>query len=71
MINTVSLLLLLQGGIFMTEREISVAEAARRLNVALAYVYALLWAGKLKAKKVNGKWRVSADAVEARLKLRG
>lgn len=55
----------------MAEREISVAEAARKLGVALSYVYGLLWAGKLKARKVNRQWRISAGAVAARLKWRG
>lgn len=55
----------------MAEREISVAEAARRLGVGLTYVYSLLWAGKLEAHKVYRQWRISAEAVEARLKSRG
>jgi excisionase family DNA binding protein len=55
----------------MAEQEVSVAEAARRLGVALSYVYSLLWAGKLKGRKVNRQWRVLAGAVEARLKARG
>ena len=55
----------------MFEREISVAEAARRLGVALTYVYSLLWAGKLQGRKAGKRWRIRAEAVEARLKLRG
>jgi excisionase family DNA binding protein len=55
----------------MTEKEISVAEAARRLGITLSYAYSLLWAGKLKARKVNRQWRISADAVTSRLKTRG
>jgi excisionase family DNA binding protein len=54
----------------MPEQEICVSEAARRLGVALTYVYSLLWAGKLKARKVNRQWRISADAVESRRKAR-
>ncbi len=54
----------------MSEQEISVAESARRLGVALTYVYSLLWAGKLEARKVKNQWRVSADAVAARLEAR-
>jgi excisionase family DNA binding protein len=54
----------------MPEQEISVSEAARRLGVALTYVYSLLWAGKLEARKVNRQWRISTDAVEARLAKR-
>jgi excisionase family DNA binding protein len=55
----------------MADREISVAEAARKLGMALTYVYSLVWTGKLRARKVNRQWRVSAEAVEARLKARG
>ena len=55
----------------MEDCEISVAEAARKLGMALTYVYSLVWAGRLKARKVNRQWRVSADAVELRLKARG
>jgi excisionase family DNA binding protein len=55
----------------MAEREISISEAARRLGTALTYVYSLVWAGKLAARKVNRQWRISADAVEARRKERG
>jgi excisionase family DNA binding protein len=68
---TVSVLLLLTRRIFMPEKEISVAEAARRMGVALTYVYSLVWAGKLKAHKVDGKWQVSAAAVKARLQVGG
>ena len=55
----------------MADREITVAEAARRLNVTLHHLYSLLWAGRLNARKDKGQWRVSADAVEARKKERG
>ena len=55
----------------MAEREISVAEPARRLGITLSYTYALLWAGKLKARKINRQWRISADAITSRLKARG
>jgi len=54
----------------MADQDISAAEAARMLGVALSYVYSLVWAGKLKARKVKRQWKVSADAVAARLKLR-
>jgi len=55
----------------MADHEISVAEAARRLRVDLNYVYSLLWAGKLKACKIGGQWRISTEAIDARLKQRG
>jgi len=50
--------------------EMSAREAARRLGVGLDYLYSLLWTGKLDARKVNGQWRISAGAVEARMKRR-
>jgi excisionase family DNA binding protein len=55
----------------MEKQEISVAEAARRLGVALTYVYSLLWSGKLKARKVNGQWQIPSEAIQSRLKARG
>jgi excisionase family DNA binding protein len=54
----------------MTQSKISVAEAARRLGVALTYVYSLVWAGKLPGQKVNGRWKISEIAVENRLKAK-
>ena len=54
----------------MADREITVAEAARKLGVTITYLYSLLWAGKLKARKVNRQWRISSDSLEARVKQR-
>jgi excisionase family DNA binding protein len=48
-----------------------VREAAKSLGVSIKFVYDLVWAGKLEAEKVGKTWRISADAVEARLKARG
>jgi excisionase family DNA binding protein len=50
------------------EKEISILEAARRLNVMPDHTYALVWANRLKARKVNRRWRVDAESVAARLK---
>lgn len=47
--------------------EISAIEAARKLGVGLDYVYALVWVGKLSARKVDGRWLVDSDSVAARL----
>lgn len=52
------------------EKELSAIEAACKLGVGLDYLYSLLWTGKLRGTKVDGRWAVSADAVTARLKLR-
>lgn len=53
------------------ETEVSAVEAARRLGVGLDYLYSLLWTGKLQGRKVGRRWRIPAEAVEARLKQRG
>jgi excisionase family DNA binding protein len=55
----------------MRKQEISVTEAARRLKVAMSYLYTLIWGGQLKARKVNGRWLVSEQAVESRREARG
>jgi excisionase family DNA binding protein len=52
-------------------KKMSAIEAARRLGVGLDYLYSLVWAGKLEGRKINGRWLISAEAVEARLKARG
>ena len=51
--------------ILMTPRE-----AARALDIRLDTIYALIWAGKLAARKQEGRWLVSPKSVEARLKQR-
>jgi excisionase family DNA binding protein len=48
----------------------SVRDTASVLNVSLQQVYRLIWDGRLSGRKVDGQWRVSADAVEARRKER-
>lgn len=54
------------------DKDLSAIEAARRLGVGLDYLYSLLWTGKLQGRKVDKQWRVSCEAVEARLKnMRG
>ncbi len=52
-------------------RDLSPREAAERLRVRLDTLYALIWAGKLEAHKLDGRWRIPFSAVEARLKQRG
>jgi len=53
------------------QAELSAIDAARKLGVGLDYLYSLLWTRKLAGRKVGGRWRVSAEAVEARLQHRG
>jgi len=48
-----------------------VKEVARRLGVTLKSVYDLVWAGRLNARKVDGKWLIPVIEVEARLATRG
>jgi len=52
----------------VSEQEISPTETARRLKVGLDYVYKMIAAAQLPARKVNGRWRVLRQAVEARKK---
>jgi excisionase family DNA binding protein len=51
-------------------KDLAPKEAAQRLSVRLDSVYSLIWAGKLEAHKLDGRWRVSADAVDERLRAR-
>lgn len=52
------------------KNEISAIEAARALGVGLDYLYGLIWTGKIAARKVENRWRVSRTSVELRLKDR-
>jgi excisionase family DNA binding protein len=62
----------LPGGIPMTTPQtMTPQEVARALEVSLKRVYDLLHEGRLAASKIDGKWAVARDAVEARRKLRG
>lgn len=54
----------------MQTKEMSAIEAARKLGIGLGFLYSLVWTGKLDARKVDRQWRVSIEAVEARLKAR-
>jgi hypothetical protein len=46
--------------------EISATEAARRLSSTVDYVYKLLRVGKLPGRTRDGRWFVSAEAVQAK-----
>jgi excisionase family DNA binding protein len=52
------------------KKELTVAQATRRLGVTMDAVYRLLYAGKLEARKSDGRWFISEQAVETRLKGR-
>jgi excisionase family DNA binding protein len=60
------MLILMQGGFMTKEKAVTAVEAARRLGVGLDYVYGLLWTGKLQGRRVNGRWQISAEAVDER-----
>ncbi len=47
------------------------AEAARRLNVALSYLYGLLAIGRLSGHKEGKRWVIDAASIEERLKALG
>jgi excisionase family DNA binding protein len=50
--------------------EVGVAEAAKRLGITTAYLYTLLWAARLEARKVDGKWRIPTEAIRERMARR-
>ena len=54
----------------MGRPELKPREAAQRLGIRLDNVYALIWAGKLEARKVDGCWLIPSAAVEARRRMR-
>jgi excisionase family DNA binding protein len=54
----------------MSKRELAPKDAAQRLGVRLDSVYSLIWAGKIEAHKLDGRWRIPFDAIEQRLKQR-
>ena len=51
-------------------KTLSVREAAQQLGYTLSYLYVLLACGRLEAEKVGKQWRVSAEAVNARIERR-
>jgi excisionase family DNA binding protein len=50
--------------------EMSPRQAASRLDIRLDGLYSLIWSGRLAAQKVDGRWRISAAAVEKWLRAR-
>lgn len=44
-----------------------VNESARRLGISINRTYHLVWSGKLPAQQIAGQWRISPDAIAARL----
>lgn len=52
------------------QKDLTVSQASRTLGVTLDYVYRLIYAGKLAARKSEGRWLIPASAIESRLKAR-
>ena len=52
----------------MVQKTLSPSEAARQLGIGLELVYKYLWAGKLEGSKHDGRWLVSFDSVQRRIK---
>lgn len=49
------------------QKDASTREAAKLLGISLQAVYALIWAGKLPATQVEGKWCVEQAAIDERV----
>jgi hypothetical protein len=45
-------------------------EAAQALGTRLDSIYSAIWAGKLTARKQDGRWLIPISAIEERLKDR-
>ena len=52
------------------EKELTVAEAARRLNLTLDSIYRQIYAARLPARKERRHWLIPSTAIEIRLKAR-
>ena len=52
------------------QTSVSPREAARLLGIRLDAVYGLIWSGKLKAEKRDGRWLVGRAAVDTRIRDR-
>lgn len=53
------------------EKVLSVSKAARELGCTLRWVYDMVYAGRLKANKVAGRWQIAKAEIEALLERRG
>ena len=54
----------------MDAKHVTPRQAAKELGIRLDATYSLIWAGKLTARKLNGRWFVSPDSVQQRQKKR-
>jgi excisionase family DNA binding protein len=49
------------------DEDMTTRQTAMRLRVSLNQVYALIWSGKLAAKREKDGWRIPVAAVNARI----
>jgi len=49
----------------------SVQQAARAMQCSLKWIYDLVLSGQIRAKKVDGRWRIPKAEVEERIRKRG
>jgi len=54
----------------MKPKGMTVGETTRRLGGYEAHTYALLRAGRLTGRKVNGRWQIDEESVMAHLRRR-
>jgi len=54
----------------LKREELAPRQVAQLLGLRLDGVYSLIWAGKLEAHKLDGRWRIPAQAVQDRLQAR-
>jgi excisionase family DNA binding protein len=59
---------LLQGAAAQNASMLTVTEASRRLGITKDLTYRLVQAGTLPATKVDGRWYITEQAVEDRLR---
>ncbi len=52
------------------QKQLTVSQASRTLGITLDYIYRLIYAGKLAARKSEGRWLIPVSAIESRLKAR-
>jgi len=53
------------------KNDLTPKEAAQMLGFRLDYLYPLIWAGRLDARKVDGRWLISRAAVQSLAEKRG
>ena len=51
-------------------KDLTVREAIRQLDITIDAAYRLIYANRLAATKVDGRWMIPASAVQIRLKER-